>query len=99
MLDNLVRTNYTNNILLFSDLKKMAVSSDPEDQAIIAKLRHKSYKELRQRIDREQQLAVVQEKMEIKKHLANKNEKPEKIISPETESSAAVIKWPTERKR
>ena len=59
----------------------------------------KSYVELGQRIERERKLAVMQGKMEARKHLQNKRLKPSKVVKPETKDSAPILRWPTERKR
>ena len=58
-----------------------------------------AYKELGQRIERERKLAVMQGKMEARKHLQNKKLKPSKVVKPETKDSAPILRWPTERKR
>ncbi len=60
--------------------------------------RKKAYKELRQRMERERQLGVVQAKMEVRRHLQNK-EKPARIIKEETKETAPILRWPTERKK
>ena len=59
----------------------------------------KAYKELGQRIEREKKLAVMQGKMEARKHLQNKKLKPSKVVQPETKDCAPILRWPTERKR
>jgi hypothetical protein len=91
------------NILLLSsfrleDLKK-ASSSTSSTSASAQQRRQKSYRELQQRIEREEKLGVVQAKMEARKHLQNKKEKPSRIVKQETKESAPVIRWPMERKR
>ncbi len=65
----------------------------------LLKRRQKAYKQLKQRLERERQLGVVQHKMEVRKALANKKEKPKTVIRAETKNSAAVLQWPTERKK
>lgn len=72
---------------------------DDEISEEALKKKHKAYKELRQRIERERQLGVVQAKMEVKRHMQNKNEKPGLVVKAETKDSAAVLKWPSERKK
>ncbi len=73
----------------------LASSASPE---VVAQ-REKSYRELQQRIKREGDLALMQAKMETRKHLQNKRLKPAKMVKEETAKSAAVLKWPQERKR
>lgn len=67
------------------------------------KLKEKAYNELTKRIEREKQLGILQEKMEIKRILKDGKKKaenkPEKLIAPETKESAPVFKWATERKK
>ena len=65
----------------------------------VATRTHKAYKELQQRIEREKQLTVVQEKMDIKKKLQSKKEKPIKTVLAEQKNSAPVFLWPVERKK
>ena len=85
-------------MLFFARLKY--ISTDAESLAKVRKSQHKAYKELHQRIERERQLGVLQEKMQAKKHLNNKrNEKPISVIKEETKDSAPVFKWSSERKR
>jgi len=84
-----------------SDLQsgKFSLNLDDETLNEINKKSHKSYKELRQRLNREKQLGVIQEKMQIKKCLKRGKEKPIKMIKPEEKDSAPVYLWPAERKR
>ena len=80
-----------------SDLRCADSFTEMSEEAL--KKRRKAYKELEQRIERERQLGIVQRKMEVKKQLQNKKEKPVKMIREETKESAAVLLWPKERKR
>ena len=87
-------------VLQLSDLTSEKLADvDLETLAGIEKKQAKAYKELQQRIDRERSLAVVQEKMEAKKYLQNKKDKPVKVVVEETKDSAPVIKFAKERKR
>ena len=63
------------------------------------KLKEKAYRQLVKRIERERQLGIVQEKMEMKRHLQNKKDKPASLVQSETKESAPVFKWNTERKK
>lgn len=62
-------------------------------------LRHASYRELRKRIDREKELSVIQQKMEIKRALLSKGLQEPERIAPGTKNSAPVYKWKYERKK
>jgi len=61
--------------------------------------KHMAYKELEKRINREHELKVVQEKMEVRRMLKDKKVKKPKLIKPETKESAPIYKWKYERKR
>ena len=81
-----------------SNLASGSMQSMEVDEETL-KSRRKGYKELQQRIEREKQLGIVQEKMEVKRAMQNKKEKPVAIVKPEMKDSAAVLKWPKERKK
>lgn len=58
------------------------------------------YKELAKRIHREKELAVIQEKLEMKKHIEGKKSViPPKRIKRATKERAAVYEWQYERKK
>ena len=65
----------------------------------IEKRQYKSYKQLQQRIQREKQLSVAEEKMRMKRFLRDTKNKPSAIVKEETTSSAPVLVWKFERKR
>lgn len=92
--------NRTYNIPRLGDLKckNLSGSVDKKSLEIIAKERKKTYKELTKRIERESELSVIIQKMEVKKQLMEKKQKFTKVRD-ETKSSAAVYKWVQERKR
>jgi U3 small nucleolar RNA-associated protein 11 len=83
-----------------STLKNMSL---PEmDEAVLEKLateRDKAYMELQKRIDREKELTVIQQKLEIKRHLLNKKESKPERIKPSTKNAPPIYKWKYERKR
>lgn len=89
----------TYNRPLLSDLQSGNALPSAELSSDTVKRRQKAYKELKQRIERERQLGVVQAKMEVKKQMQSKKEKPVALIKSETKDSAPVYKWPKERKR
>jgi len=84
-----------------SDLQsgKFNLALDEETLGEIEKKSQKSYKELHQRLDREKQLGVIQEKMMLKKVMKKGKEQPVKLVKPEEKDSAPVYLWPSERKR
>ena len=59
----------------------------------------KAYKELDQRIGREEQLAVLQRKMEIRALMRGGKNKPAKVVKEETKTLAPVYQWSKERKK
>merc|ERR1712098_602196 len=91
----------THNRPRISDLQsgKFKVDSlNPEIIEEVSKKPGKAYKELQQRLDREEQLALVQRKMEMKAAMREKV-KPVKLVVPEGKANAPVYLWPQERKR
>jgi U3 small nucleolar RNA-associated protein 11 len=72
------------------------------DEVVIEKLaaeRDKAYMELQKRIERERELTIIQQKLEIKRHLLNKKESTPKRVKPSTKDAPPVYKWKYERKR
>jgi U3 small nucleolar RNA-associated protein 11 len=72
------------------------------DEAVLEKLaaeREKAYVELQKRIERERELTVIQQKLEIKRYLLNKKESAPKRIKPGTKDAPPVYMWKYERKR
>jgi U3 small nucleolar RNA-associated protein 11 len=61
--------------------------------------RDKKYMELQKRIERERELTVIQQKLEIKRHLQNKKERTPQRVKPSTKDAPPVYKWEYERKR
>ncbi|XP_046398558.1 probable U3 small nucleolar RNA-associated protein 11 [Ischnura elegans] len=83
-----------------SDLKTMVLPDvDAETVKNLAKERNIRYKELKKRIDREKELTVIQQKLEVKRHLQNKNEQAPVRIKPGTKDLPPVYKWKYERKK
>jgi U3 small nucleolar RNA-associated protein 11 len=82
-----------------SDLSSSSVSTALSETEDLAKLRKKAYRELEQRIERERQLGVVQAKMEVRRQLQSKKDKPLSVLKQETKEAAPVLRWPSERKK
>ncbi|XP_014271942.1 probable U3 small nucleolar RNA-associated protein 11 [Halyomorpha halys] len=62
--------------------------------------KEKKYKELVKRMQRQKQLSVIKEKMEVEKHLKNpKRIAQPKLIKKATKTSAPVYEWKYERKK
>ena len=72
---------------------------DESSEVKIEKSQRKAYKQLCQRIQRERQLRVIEEKMKAKRHLSDKRNKPIAIVKEETPDAAPVLRWKSERKR
>ena len=72
---------------------------DEASEVRIEKSQRKAYKQLCQRIQRERQLRVVEEKMKAKRHLSDKKNKPIAIVKEETADTAPILRWKSERKR
>lgn len=65
----------------------------------IEQLKHMAYKELEKRINRERELKIVQQKLEIRRALKDKTVKKPKLIQQGSKESAPIYKWKYERKR
>lgn len=68
----------------------------------MSKGKKKAYKELAQRIEREDKLRIMQEKLEVRKKLMEnkgKNKEKPQLVQPGTSTSAPVYKWPQVRKK
>lgn len=84
-------------------LNKKAVLAGEDKEAIkeAEKARRGQYKELQLRIQREKELNIVAQKLQLKKDLAdskNNTLKP-KLIEKGTATKPAVYKWTYERKK
>jgi len=90
------------NRLRLKDLETMEVASlDREAARCLRKEKKKRYAELAKRIEREKDLALVQQKLEIKRHLASSADSTSKptVIKKGTKNSAPIYRWKFERKR
>lgn len=65
----------------------------------IEQAKHMAYKELQKRIDRERELTVVQQKLEMQRALKDKQITKPKLLRQGTKDSAPLYKWKFERKR
>lgn len=61
--------------------------------------KEKSYKELQKRIEREKELSVIQQKMELKRALQQKRVLKPKRLQGGTKNTAPIYKFQFERKR
>lgn len=81
-------------------LRTEQLIGDLSDEALAksASERAREYRELGKRVEREKQLYIVAQKMQVKKQLMDKKNKKTKMAS-ETTSQAAVYKWAPKRQR
>lgn len=87
------------NRIKIDDLKKMKLDLDDETIKNVTNQKKKMYQELAKRVEREKELGIIQQKLEIKRHLiASKHLQPKKIRNA-TKKSAAIYKWNFERKK
>ncbi|XP_050342059.1 probable U3 small nucleolar RNA-associated protein 11 [Nymphalis io] len=92
--------NRKSNRPRLSDLDKLTLPEVNEE--IIKstkKIKEKTYKELSQRIEREKHLTVIQQKMELKRHLQDAKILKPKRIQSGTKVSAPVYKFQYVRKK
>lgn len=61
--------------------------------------KEKSYKELQKRVEREKELSVIQQKMELKRALQQKRVLKPKRLQAGTKNTAPIYKFQYERKR
>lgn len=88
------------NRLRIKDLEEKNIET--VDKSVMKKLveqKKKTYKELSKRIERERELGVVQQKLEMKRHLAAGGQNAPKKVRKGTKTQAPVYKWNFERKR
>ncbi|KYN34692.1 putative U3 small nucleolar RNA-associated protein 11 [Trachymyrmex septentrionalis] len=72
------------------------------DNKTIAKFeqkKHMTYKELEKRIDRELELTVVQQKLEVRRALKDKKVRKPKLVKSGSKDAAPIYRWKFERKR
>lgn len=72
------------------------------DEKIRTQLEQKkrmAYKELNKRVDRERELTIVQQKLEVNRMLKDKKMTKPKLIKAGSKNAAPIYKWKFERKR
>ncbi|MCL4124546.1 UNVERIFIED_CONTAM: hypothetical protein GTU68_054038 [Idotea baltica] len=90
------------NRLKTSQLAELDLDSKKVSLKHIKKQRTKAYKELAARIDREEKLRILQDKLEVRKKLLdrkNKNEALPVLVRKATRNAAPIYRWPQERKK
>ncbi|XP_012541076.1 probable U3 small nucleolar RNA-associated protein 11 [Monomorium pharaonis] len=72
------------------------------DDKTVTKLEQKkqmAYKELEKRVDRERELTIVQQKLEVRRLLKDKKARKPKLVKSGSKDAAPIYKWKFERKR
>lgn len=88
------------NRIRVGDLEKIPLDElSSEQMKKLNEEKQKLYRELEKRIDREKELAVIQQKMELKRKLQEKREIKPKRVKPGTKQSAPVYMFKYERKK
>ncbi|XP_051157289.1 probable U3 small nucleolar RNA-associated protein 11 [Leptopilina boulardi] len=83
-----------------SNLETMKLPEIDEDTLLkIEQQKHMAYKELDKRIERERQLSIVQQKLEMQRALKDKKVMQPKQVRPGTKEAPPIYKWKFERKR
>lgn len=97
---------FKNNLAFESDQRKAKEQIkeipdfDLDELAHAVQLKKSLYKELAKRINRERELAIIQQKLEMKKHIESKKSAvPPKRIKKGTQDRAPVYLWKYERKK
>ncbi|CAG0899463.1 unnamed protein product [Darwinula stevensoni] len=85
------------------DLEQLRIQGlDPRDEFSLSRVNKavaKSFAELEKRIQREKELTVLQQKLELKRHLLeSKGDKPERV-KPGSSIAPPVYRWKMKRKR
>ncbi|XP_039277990.1 probable U3 small nucleolar RNA-associated protein 11 [Nilaparvata lugens] len=88
--------NRKTNRIRNSDLQNLNLP-DVSSEALQEK--KKVYNELEKRLNREKELSIIQQKLEIKKFLKDKTAKKPKQIKPGTKDAPPVYKWEYKRKK
>ena len=85
---------------LLSKLKEMKLPNvDESTLAKIEQQKHMAYSELHKRVDRERELTIIQQKLEMERALKEKVSTKPKKIRGGNKDSAPIYKWKFERKR
>ncbi|XP_053683493.1 probable U3 small nucleolar RNA-associated protein 11 [Sabethes cyaneus] len=83
-----------------NQLKKLVL--DIQDEKVVEAMneeREKSYKELHRRVEREKELTITQQKMELKRAIQEKRLRKPKRVCKGTQDRAPIYKFKYERKR
>ncbi|XP_045764095.1 probable U3 small nucleolar RNA-associated protein 11 [Maniola jurtina] len=91
--------NRKSNRPRLADIAHMNLPEVEEVMKSTKKLKQKTYNELAKRIEREKQLTVVQQKIELKRHLKNTKVMKPKKIRRGTATSAPIFKFQFQRKK
>lgn len=76
------------------DLKKLKPAQE------VGSSSKKAYRQLKQRLEREKRLAIVEAKMKVRRELSGPKTGPSAaVLRPETAEQAPLLRWQTERKR
>lgn len=93
------KNNGVHRVLNSGDIKKLSSLENRMLRKSNA-CKEKQYKELVKRMERQKQLSVIKDKMEVEKQLKNtKRIARPKLVSAGTKTSAAVYEWKYERKK
>ncbi|XP_015593857.1 probable U3 small nucleolar RNA-associated protein 11 [Cephus cinctus] len=88
------------NRLKVDSLKKLKMPTINDSTLVkIEQQKHMAYKELQKRVNRERELTIVHQKLELQQALQDKKVVKPKVIKQATKDSAPIYKWKYQRKR
>lgn len=89
-----------NNYSIEELQKKPLDNINPEILAEVSKKRANMYRDLSQRIKREKELSIVQQKLEIKRYLQTKKKRlPPQLLQAGTKNTPPIYKWKFQRQK
>ncbi|KAL0274523.1 UNVERIFIED_CONTAM: hypothetical protein PYX00_002622 [Menopon gallinae] len=87
------------NRMRLKDLEKMNLNFEENSGKNVALQRKRMYLELAKRVEREKELGIIQQKLEMKRHLVASGDVKVHRIKPASKNTPPVYKWEYQRKK